>query len=82
MDCPGDKWQDSTAGPNANKLTTLPRSWHHIREDFAKFREVFLNFSTFLGAFESVRTRSDAFGHVGMHSDVFGCVQIYSDAFG
>ena len=43
------------------------------REVFAKFREVFVNFSRFSDIFERVWTRSDAFGRVRMRSDAFRC---------
>ena len=42
------------------------------REVFAKFREVFANFSRFSGVFERVWTRSHAFGRVRMH---FGAIE-------
>jgi len=43
------------------------------REVFAKFREVFANFSRFLDVFERVWTHSDSFRRVRMRWDAFQC---------
>ena len=49
---------------------------------FAKFRAVFVTFSSFLVVVQSFHTCSDAFGRIRIRLDAFGCVRMRSDTFG